>query len=209
MNEFLQELLEWRYFKGDNPAIEAVLDPGQSNVAVITGDNACGKSFVRKLIQCLCHDKKIECIHLSQQGRATGGIVRAMVYGSEDDESTGYISSKCVQTSIKTSQSRTTPHCIFYDEPEIGLSDNNSAAMGLLLKDFFQNPPENLKYVFVATHSKTLVRYLEGNHWHLRLGGCPNLQDWLNGPIVPGNLEQLHQIGIEKWRRIEQLRRQK
>ena len=205
MEEFLQTLLNWRYFQGPNPAIDAKLDVGNSKLVIITGDNACGKSFIRKLVQCLCSKENLECIHLSQQGRATSGIMRAMIYGSEEDESTGYISAKTINSAINTSRLREKPHSLFFDEPEIGLSENNSAAVGIKLKEFFDNPPANLQFAFVATHCRTLVRYLGINHWHLRLGGSPDLQNWLEAPIVPGNLEQLDELSLKKWQQIEKL----
>lgn len=194
-----------KFIAGENPAIEAELDKGSGKLVLVTGDNASGKSFIRRYICYLAHERKIEAIHLSQEGRSGGsGISRLMIYGTEEDESTGYNSVKTFQKSVKTSANRTASHILFYDEPEIGLSDKYAAALGIELNNFIKESADHLIACFVATHNKALAARLE-NPWHLRLGGCNNLQDWLNQKVEPGNLEELSTIGLDRWHKINNL----
>ncbi len=205
MEQILKSLMESKFIVGDNPAIEAKLDEGTGKLVLVTGDNASGKSFLRRYICYLAHQRKIEPIHLSQEGRSGGGgIPRLMIYGTEEDESTGYNSVKTFQKSVKTSKSRDKQHILFYDEPEIGLSDKYAAALGIELNSFLKESTDNLVACFVATHNKSLALRLE-NPWHLRLGGCPNLQEWLNQKVEPGNLQELSAIGIDRWHKINKL----
>lgn len=205
---FIDEINTLRVFKNDpdynnTPAVHLKLDVGTGPLVVITGENASGKSFFRKIVSQAHQMSDAECMHLSQQGRATGGIQRAFIYGSEDDESTGYISSQTVSRAIRTSLARTTKHSIFFDEPDIGLSDNYAASLGKQIADYCQAPSPHLFAVFVSSHNKTLMsEFVASNPHHLRVGGSPDFQTWLNTKPSYGDLDQLHERGIELFRRI-------
>lgn len=205
----MTEVLKLEIFHPDpnfdnTPALEAYLHEGSCPLIVVTGDNASGKSLVRRIITMTHQKGNAECIHLSQQGRSTGGIIRAFVYGAEDEESTGYNSAGVVLKAIKTSHGRKEKHSIFFDEPDIGLSDNYAAAVGIKIREFVLNPPKHLFAVFVVSHRKVLIEQLVScDPWQLRMGDSPPLSQWLNAPVVPGDLEKLRELGIERWRRIQ------
>ena len=193
LSTLISSLMETVYFGGDNPPLQAAFDDRSSKLLIITGDNASGKSYVRKLI-CFALKKysKIEPMHVSQQGRCTEGFMRAFMYGDESYESTGVISCKAVEGGINTCKSRENPHCIIWDEPDIGLSDDYAAGMGVKLREFIEGLPELTWGVVISTHSKVMVQQLvELDPSHLRLGGCPDLKAWLESKPTPKSLEEL------------------
>jgi hypothetical protein len=54
---------------------------GTSNVGVLLGENASGKSFVRKCASSICHQLEVEFIGVSMEMRAQGGIVELYFKG--------------------------------------------------------------------------------------------------------------------------------
>ncbi len=209
ISEFLNDVLSLSYFKPDPEAdnaipIETKLDVGESKLVVITGENASGKSLVRRIVTAALNKMKVECIHISQEGRCRGGMERAFIYGSEDSHSTGCISFSTVQKSIKTSQGRENKHGIFWDEPDIGLSDNYAAGVGVSISDFLKDPPDKLFVSFLVTHRKVLVeQLLPLKPWNIRLGGYPDLETWIKSPIIPCDPEQLRTSGLKRFRHLQ------
>jgi hypothetical protein len=200
-------LKQLRYFNGENPVIPANFTKGgKYPFILITGENACGKSFIRRLYQQSLKLNGIECIHLSQQGRSSGGIMRCMVYGSEDDESTGAITSHIVIAGIKNCIDRTNKHLILWDEPDIGLSDSYAAGVGKKIREFIKDLPELTFGVIVITHNKHLIRQLlplKPNH--LRLGDNKTLNEFLNEAIEPKNLDELQEKAHKTWKDINKI----
>jgi energy-coupling factor transporter ATP-binding protein EcfA2 len=215
IDAFMKDMLSLLVFQPDAdnnnlPAIETTLDKGQGKLVIITGDNASGKSLVRRLVHSKLHKKKTELIHISQQGRTTEGLHRAFIYGAEDWESTGAISANTLQKSLKTSRSRGEKHCLFWDEPDIGLSDNYAAGLGVAIRNFIADPPALLQMAFLVTHNKALVKQLMPlKPWNLRLGGCPSLQEWLDAEIVPASLDELYEKSHDRFRRIAKFEKRK
>lgn len=214
IGKFLEDILTLRYFEkdpeyGNTPAIYAKLYPGESKLVVISGDNASGKSFMRRLVSVACHQEKIEAIALSQESRQGGmgnDIVRGLIYGTEHEMSTGHNSANVVVTAIRTSQGRTHKHIIFWDEPDIGLSDEYAAGCGKKMAEFLKEPPEHLFAAFVVTHRKALIRQLvKLNPWHLRLGKEMTLQGWLSRRVVPVDPQNLKDEGLARLRRISKI----
>lgn len=181
---------------------------GKAPLALITGDNASGKSFLRRLIQAVCKNAKTECIHLSMEGRATGGIVRVMVYGSEDDEATGAISSHTVVKGIETCRSRDTDHVIVFDEPDIGLSENAAAGVGITLRDFATSIPGHTKAIVVMSHSRVMSSYIAPIDPHFIWMGSSesvSLAEWLVRPIVPKMPQEITEAGYHRWLLIQNI----
>ncbi len=207
----MNEMFEWMgtnvsYFGEDAP-FDFNYTNNDSPLTIVTGDNASGKSFIRKMVQSMCsmkQPKKIECIHLSQNGRCTEGVMRSFVYGSEVDESTGRNTVQTLLTSMTTSHNRETPHLIVYDEPEIGLSDEYSAGIGIRLREFINDKPELLFGVVIITHNQHLIKeLLEINPDHLNLSNDKTLTDIANREIVPNrDLEGLIEKSRKSYREI-------
>ena len=147
--DILNFLFSLDYFVPDEKremAIPAVRLHGTGKLVVAVGDNASGKSFFRRLVSETCRNStpKIECIHLSMEGRHSSGPMGAFIYGDENWESTGENSANTVLTAVRTSKNRTTPHVIFWDEPDLGLSDGWSASMGVEVRNFIEQAPDPL-----------------------------------------------------------------
>ena len=122
MFSLIENILNGRWFKEPSP-FRCKLEKNHSKLCVITGPNASGKSLLRKILHNHHHDKKIEYIVTSQEKRcASSGIERVLIYGSDEDESTGCNSIKTLLKVIKTGKSRESSFSIMLDEPEIGCS---------------------------------------------------------------------------------------
>lgn len=118
----LQTISGGRWFKSPSP-FRMNLQINHPKLCVVTGPNVSGKSLLRKIVHSFYQTNEIELIHLSQSGRCRGGIEGAFIYGTEADESTGKNSVKTLLTAFKTGVARTKPFGIFFDEPEIGASE--------------------------------------------------------------------------------------
>lgn len=210
----VEEAMTLDYFHpnedGETP-IPAFFKPGEGRLLVVLGENASGKSFFRRIVQGVCKETKTECIHLSMEARRTISYNPwlAMVYGDEEHDSTGFNSASMVTTGVRTCQGRETKHVIFWDEPDVGLSENGAAGVGLVLRDFIKAPPEHTVAAIVVTHSKPLIQPLaELNPHYLFLGEGevpPTLGDWLKTPVVPRHPDEILKMGRKRFRLIDRV----
>ncbi len=199
--KLLDHVLGLDYFQAEGlqPApIPCFRVDGREPLVVMVGDNASGKSFARRCVQAVSHKDSIESIHISMERRAgadvTGGI-RGFIYGTEAGKSTGENSVGTVLGGIRTCQGRESPHVMFWDEPDIGLSDSWAAGVGVAIRKFVETPPRHTVAVFVVTHSKALVEQLvdfDPTYVHFGDGEAPGtLKAWLKAPVVVRDIEQL------------------
>jgi len=208
----VRECLTVDYFRpwDGKIAIPASFIPGKGKLLVAVGDNATGKSFFRRIVQSVCKRTGIECIHLSMEARRNiaynPGL--AFVYGSEDYQSTGVNSANTVLGAIQTSKDRENRHVIFWDEPDIGLSDDWSASAGVEIKAFMEAAPGPLVAAVVVTHNKALLRQLLPLNPHfLHFGEDPptSLSEWLEKPIRIRPLSELEEEGHRRFRLIQSI----
>jgi hypothetical protein len=98
---------------------------------------------MRRIVHSFCHKNEVEFMGISMEGRRgiSGSPWMCMVYGSEDYESTGCNSVGTVLTGITTCYGRESPHVIFWDEPDLGLSDSWAAGVGQKLAELGAKPP--------------------------------------------------------------------
>lgn len=206
-DQLITSTLELDYFVGDRPAVPVRYQPGIGKLVLCLGPNASGKSFFRRCLQQIANlDYKLPTMHLSMDGRSESGIKRAFIYGSEQHNSTGHNSARTFLTSIKTSH-KWGPHLLFWDEPDIGLSDEHAAHLGLTLADFIRDPPESLKLACLVTHSRVLLRHIPLGTGILWFGtnSYDSLASWLDREIIPQPLETLQQAGTDQFRQIQQI----
>ncbi len=209
----VQDVLAEPFFQplpdGEIPIPYIWSDNGQSNVVLVLGGNAAGKSFFRRRLASYLarqnHETKVDrFIHLSM-GARTGaegdqrGFSRMVQYGSEREQSTGTLSVRSLTSQLaevlnkpkgianyKWQNSRT---ALFWDEPDVGLSKAATMGMGEMLKKWIFERPPHIRMVFVATHSPEIVRAL----WPLRphylllgdLRGPPDIRSWLDSQEKP------------------------
>ncbi len=177
-----------------------------SKLNVITGENATGKSLLRKIITGKARKNNVFAYHFSQQARSTGGFERAFIYGSEDDESTGQISAHVTLKSFSNSLKNTNQHIIVWDEPDTGLSDAYAAGLGSKIHDFLLTNHEPLLATFLISHNKHLIKQLMPlNPNHFAVGNKHSLQDWLNEPVTPIDPSELQGKAIELYRKLNKL----
>lgn len=207
----VQECLTLDYFHpndDDVVPIPVTFNEKQGKVILAVGDNASGKSFFRRIVQAVCHKAGVECIHLSMQGRSNGDIggafQRIVVYGTETDESTGRNSVNTILGAIRTSQSRENKHVLFFDEPDIGLSDTWAASIGVELLKFSKQTNENLVAIFIITHSRELVRsVLPGQPHSLCFSEKPTtLGEWVQSSPGVRPLTDLAEISQRRYKLI-------
>lgn len=207
MIEMLEQVAEGPWFTGDSP-FRASLQPAESRVCVITGPNSSGKSLVRKILYGLYEDAGIEYMHTSQAARSRGGIHRAFIYGTEEEDSTGYNSVRAVLKAIQTGQGREKPFGLMFDEPEIGCSEEVQAAIGDRIGRELDSLT-NLHGLYIVTHSRVLVQRLmeHVNPTHLRLGG-DDTGIWTLAYRELGSLPELEEVvkrGKEGWSAVQRV----
>jgi hypothetical protein len=190
-------LTTWKYFNGQDPAIPYLWVKGSVPLFLVLGENAGGKSFFRRCVRQLTrHETSIEeVIHISMEGRAGPnndfGALKSFVYGDEVWQSTGENSAVTVETAIRTCQGRENSHLLYWDEPDIGMSDGAAAGLGIVLAQFVDKLPEHTKGVFVTTHNRVMVEQLLRLQPHYIHLGCaadqapPTLEAWIKRPVVP------------------------
>jgi hypothetical protein len=187
---------------------------GKGRLVLFLGENASGKSFARRIVTAITRENDDECIHVSMQSRAADpsmmGGIRSFIYGTEEWQSTGECSVGTVLGGIRTCLGRETPHVMFWDEPDIGLSDSWAAGVGVAVRDFVKGATKHTKVVFVTTHSKALVSQLAPLDPHVVFFGDEqpeSLQAWVDQPIVPRDIEALGKASHRSFLLIESILR--
>ena len=194
-------------------AIPFVWDKGEAPLCLVLGPNGGGKSFFRRLVRLVAHDdwKGVECIHLSMESRAGSsmyGPMRVLVYGDESRCSTGELSSHVIRTGISTCESRGGDHFIYWDEPDIGMGEGESAGAGQEIRAFVENLPSSTRCVYVTSHSRALVRELlplKPHYVHLGVPADeapPTLQAWLDRVVVPVSSLELKERASTRYQAI-------
>lgn len=183
---------------------------GRGNFAVCLGENASGKSFFRRIVTAIAHEAKVEAMPISMEGRGDSfGGLRGMVYGDESWQSTGENSSHTVLCGIRTCEERKTPHVIFWDEPDLGLSDDWAAGMGVALREFAENLPATTYGSLVVTHSRALVRELLPAEPHYLYFGSTEppatLAEWVDAKPKARDLKALGEESHRRFKLIQKI----
>lgn len=190
-----------------------------SRVVILVGPNGGGKSLVRRLLMQTYHnpkfgfvEKKLHVIHLSMQGRTSGGIERGMVYGCEDDSSTGQNSCHMVAMAIKHCRAQEGPHVLLLDEPDVGLSDEAALGAGMDMVEFCAALPELTLGVVLTSHSRHMISPFEAlEPIYLHVGhdddhpAPTTLAGWLNRKVLPRRPKEVDTAAIAKWRAVQQI----
>ena len=198
----LRQVLNYAYFSGEKPPLPVHYTPGNSRLVMVTGENASGKSFFVRVMAAYCRfgaDKE-EAILVDMTMRTEGGLARAFVFGDEGSQSTGNISLQSVVKGITTCKGREKNHYIFYDEPEIGLSEGYQMAMGAYFARFMEELPANTKGVVIATHSKYVVQPLVAyTPHHIHCGPPATLEEWLTQTPKARSIDELLALNEDSW----------
>lgn len=208
-----------RYFHpeaGEPAAIPLHYVPGKVPLVLVVGPNAGGKSFLRRVVGEVCRMVKprVEFMGISMEfrtghGEHVGNVARTFVFGDEGWESTGAISAHTVTVGIKTCLQRTTPHVVFWDEPDVGLSEGYSRGVGHAIAKLARTATSHTVGIFVVTHSKPLVREMVALQPHyLHVGSevaPPTLQAWLDTEADVLDIDTLKGVSRERYQRIQKI----
>lgn len=213
----IRTVLKLDYFQEINGhvAIPAYWREGEGPLCLVTGDNASGKSFLRRILGAVCSQAKEETEYIPISMEARRAISNnpwlIFVYGDEETQATGVNSTETVLGGIRTSEGRSSRHVIFWDEPDLGLSDSWAAGLGQKLADFAKKPPKHLTAAFVVTHNKSLVSQLfDVNPHFLHLGVDPEEAphspvEWFERPVKPRNIDKLHEESRKRFKAIQKI----
>ena len=168
----------------------------ESNVFVVVGDNACGKSFLvdtaRRFARSV--DPDVTTVSISIRERTGSGtdpmaaMRRTMMFGDEQEQSTGSISAGMIQKGFSNLQSRLADgknSVLVLDEPELGLAENFHAAVGTLIARLAEDIDPKSGAVVIVSHSRRLVSALLANASEpvnaVSMGSYDDLKQWLDG----------------------------
>lgn len=198
---FVQDVLSLNYFTvhgtGDRTRrpIKVSYNPGPHGckLLVVTGQNATGKSMVRRCLSGAAQREGLTPIAISMQRRTEGGVVGAMMFGTEEWQATGQITGHSVIMGIKTADASEKRCVLIFDEPELGLSDEYALDAAHRIADFATKDGYKCLLVVVISHRKTILEVLDGKCMHVHLGEEPvtSLKAVINRKIVRANLEEL------------------
>jgi hypothetical protein len=150
-------------FGPDGPCPIAVTVGARTDLVLITGESASGKSFVCSYLGMLAQAsdperRPTEFMHVGMNLRAASGMQRALMFGNEAQNSTGAISVRTMLTGFSNSRNRERTHILCLDEPDIGLSEDAAEGCGDMIADFARTPPPRLAGLIVVTHSRAIAR---------------------------------------------------
>lgn len=211
VEQLLRATLETRLFTpcnalGGRIAIPSLYEPGKSNLVLVLGENAGGKSMFRRIVRMMTHKGRkaemgepaiepgefavTEMVQLSMEARAGGGMIASFIYGAESYRSTGENSAHTVSTGIKTVCGRSHTNILYWDEPDIGMSAGSAAGAGVAIREFVSSGMSPLtQAVFLTSHSPALVRQLVSLKPHYiylgNLEGPKTLDEWFKWQADP------------------------
>ena len=197
------------------------LHPGEPRLLIIAGENASGKSlFAQSLTAVASRQEKVQSITVSireRTGSGSSGIEsfrRAVMFGEESEQSTGASSFKVLPVAFNTLRSRAEEGkraLLLLDEPDLGLSEGYSAALGRYLAKHYGELPELAAGLVIITHSRALVRTLVQGLSQppsfLKFGHTADLSAWLTGEPERSleELDALGELARERWLAVSRI----
>lgn len=190
-------LAEVDYFGSDGP-VPAEVEYGHPKFALVTGENASGKSFVVRGLGEKLRDRhpNLEILAVTMSLRSQGGFSRALLFGDEQRDSSGRISIKAVLAGLHACRDRQDDHVLVLDEPDIGLAESYAGALGTYLAAFVEDMPIRTLGLVVVTHSRPLVReVIAAEPASIRVGEDRRpLEQWLREGPLPRGLEDIEAL---------------
>lgn len=208
-------------FNNDPSPFFAAVADGSRQMVVVTGENASGKSlFARVVSSILRVENRMVPVSVSIRERTGAGLDemssfrKVMMFGEEHERSTGATSASVVQTAFGNLR-HDGGSVLVLDEPEIGLADSYTRALGQFIGEQATRVPRVCGGVMVVTHSRSLVRGivdgLGADPTHVAISaGQParaGLHAWLEREEhrTVDELLALQDVGLERWRRVSRL----
>lgn len=208
-------------FAGDKTPLHAAMTVGAKRVAVVVGDNATGKSLLARMVAMKARQVDATSVSVSIRERTGAGMgemsrmAQAFMFGDEGDQSTGATSIRVVQNALEKNTNRKGGCVLILDEPEMGLADGYSHALGTYIAEQSKTMSRNCGGVLVVTHSRSLVAGIKAG-----LGRNPTFvmtsTEPIEKPTISQWLEQndqydldallaLPDINHERWRTLQDI----
>lgn len=183
----------------------------QSNILLIYGDNAAGKSLFTYILEATAKEENIPVRSASMSNRTKSGVEKAMLFGNESEESTGETSLRVALLSLdNTLQDDAKTTCLsILDEPDIGLSFRYTTALGQLIVQ--KANQMNQSGIVIVSHNKDLVHSIMTHYQKpismIGINTNLNYNDWIKSltPASVDELLELSSISSKKWRAITNL----
>lgn len=182
-----------------------------SNITIIYGENASGKSFLSKIIQSVCRyneEKRIPVRAVSVSNRTSSGIEKAMIFGDESEQSTGETSFRVAKLGLNSFKNDEGQSILIMDEPDIGMSRKYSKAFGKYIIEEINDTNPKEKSVIIVSHNIDFIKSILLNYGkpvnYIGVNTKMSLNEWIDDETEYDvlDLELLKSIGIEKWRGI-------
>lgn len=196
------------------------LHAGDPRLLLIAGENASGKSLFAQCLASLAHRQDIAPITVSIRERTGSGLSgiegfrKVCMFGDESEQSTGATSFKVIPTAFNTLQGRADADkraFLLLDEPDLGLSEGYSGALGRDLAGRYQSVGPSAAGLALVTHSRALVRGLLAGVSQppsfIKFGETADLTTWLAGEPERSaqELKDLHALSLERWRAVRRI----
>lgn len=208
-----------KFFNGADAPLKAHLSEGDpaSKVVLVAGGNASGKSFSIAVMASFLNGEtpKVEPLQVSMKYRTIPGFHRALMFGPLGDtqSSTGAISVTALKGALKTARGRDTPCWLLLDEPDTGLSEDFTPAMGEYVATAAnEGLGDNCQALVVVTHSRALLKEMTAvlalRPHFVHVDDHPlSLEDWLSTQRrrTVAELEALPTVTIERFRALNKI----
>lgn len=214
LSKMMKKLHSLPWFDPEDPILDMHYQPprGKTKLLICTGSNATGKTFFGRLIAAYCKspkglDGKAECLRVGMEIRTTEGMHRAFVLqGPEHEESTGVNSTHMLVGVLRNAKNREHDNVVVIDEPDIGLSESYSIAMGKFIAKELETLSPRTKLVAIVSHSRHLLEpLLDFNPAFVRFGDDLTLEEWMEEGPPPKTIQDLLNLPNQSrdiWRKI-------
>lgn len=183
-----------------------------SKILFVVGSNASGKSLVGRIVELVSKEAGVPKRSCSMRNRTSGELGQRMVFGTEDDDSTGNNSVHTTVIGLKSTVESNNAVLIL-DEPDIGLADEYSAALGQYIAQNVNQHHEKLGLIVLITHSHKLIdmaiNELTVPFSTVFVGDDKtSFEEWRERPFKAASIEELLDLknkSHETWSRVQKL----
>lgn len=206
----------------DNDANNAIVPinfdiESTSKILFVVGSNASGKSLVGRIVELVASEEDVPKRSCSMRNRTSGEFGQRLIFGSEDDSSTGENSVHSSILGLKSTVNSEKDSVFILDEPDLGLADEYSAALGQHIAQTVNENHEKLGLIVVITHSHKLIdsaiNELSVPFSKMYVGDASiSFDEWRERPFKAATIEELMNLkhkSRETWQRVQMLLNEK
>lgn len=184
-----------------------------SKILFVVGSNASGKSLVGRIVELVSSEAGFPKRSCSMRNRTSGEFGQRLVFGSEDDSSTGENSVHASIIGLKSTVDSAKTAVLVLDEPDLGLADEYSAALGQHIAQTVNEHHEKLGLIVVITHSHPLIdaaiNALTVPFSKMHVGDANiSFDEWRSRPFQAATIEELMNLkhkSRDTWCRVQKL----